>query len=94
MSLVRCAANSAQRNRHTKNGKIYTVALNHSVLILGGRGPNDRLLALYSPEASAYSISAVILAVFSSMAETEQYFSFDRRTASSMAFRATLPPTR
>ena len=44
--------------------------------------------------ASKYSISAVIFAVFSSMAETEQYFSFERRTASSTALRDTLPPTR
>lgn len=42
---------------------------------------------------SAYSISLVIFAVFCSMAETEQYFSFERRTASSTAFFATLPLT-
>ncbi len=40
------------------------------------------------------SISLVICAVFCSMADTEQYFSFDSRTASSTALRETLPPTR
>jgi len=43
---------------------------------------------------SVYSISNLIFAVFSSIAETEQYFSFERRTASSMALWETLPPTR
>ena len=42
---------------------------------------------------SAYSIAAVIFALFSSMAETEQYFSFDSFTASSIAFFETLPLT-
>jgi hypothetical protein len=40
------------------------------------------------------SISTVIVAVFSSIADTEQYFSLESRTASSTAFRDTLPPTR
>lgn len=40
------------------------------------------------------SISLVICAVFCSMAETEQYFSLDSRTASSTALRETVPPTR
>ncbi len=40
------------------------------------------------------SISLVICAVFCSMADTEQYFSFDSRTASSTALRETLPPMR
>lgn len=40
------------------------------------------------------SIATVIFAVFASMAETEQYFSFDNWTASSMALVDTLPPTR
>ena len=40
------------------------------------------------------TISNVIFAVFSSMAETEQYFSFESRTASSTALRETLPPMR
>ena len=44
--------------------------------------------------ASAYSITVVIFAVLSSMAETEQYFSFERWTASSTALRDTLPPMR
>jgi|HubBroStandDraft_6_1064221.scaffolds.fasta_scaffold00018_47 hypothetical protein len=44
--------------------------------------------------ASRYSIAVVIFAVFSSMAETEQYFSLERRTASSTALRDTLPPRR
>ena len=41
---------------------------------------------LEEPEdhASAYSMVKVIFAVFSSIAETEQYFSFESRTASSM----------
>ena len=43
--------------------------------------------------APRYSISKCILAVFCSMAETEQYFSFESRTASSTAFFCTLPPT-
>src|SRR5580704_9398434 len=43
---------------------------------------------------SSYTISKVILALFSSMAETEQYFSLESRTASSTAFCETLPPTR
>src|SRR5208283_2394449 len=43
---------------------------------------------------SLYSISNSILAVFSSMADTEQYFSFDRRTASSIDLCETLPRTR
>ena len=42
---------------------------------------------------SISSISVVIFAVFCSIAETEQYFSSDRRTASSTDFRETLPPT-
>src|SRR5256885_937454 len=41
-----------------------------------------------------YSICTSIFAVFSSMAETEQYFSWERRTASSIALGETLPPTR
>jgi hypothetical protein len=41
----------------------------------------------------SYSIANVIAAVFSSMADTEQYFSFERRTASSIAFFVTLPRT-
>ena len=40
---------------------------------------------------AACSIVYVIFAVFSSMAETEQYFSFDNRTASSMLFFDTWP---
>src|SRR6185369_2418208 len=44
--------------------------------------------------SSTYSISEVILAVFWSMPETEQYFSSERPTASSMALRETLPPIR
>src|SRR5664279_2723913 len=43
---------------------------------------------------SLYSISNSSLAVLSSMADTEQYFSVDRRTASSMALCDTLPRTR
>ena len=43
---------------------------------------------------SAYSIARLIFAVFCSMAETEQYFSSDSRTASSTALWDTLPPTR
>ena len=42
---------------------------------------------------SAYSIVAVIFALFSSMAETEQYFSFESFTASSIAFLDTFPFT-
>ena len=42
---------------------------------------------------SAYSIVALIFALFSSMAETEQYFSFESLTASSIAFFETLPLT-
>ena len=41
-----------------------------------------------------YSMTVVILAVFCSMADTEQYFSLDNRTASSMPFLETWPPTR
>jgi hypothetical protein len=41
-----------------------------------------------------YSITNVTFAVFCSMAETEQYFSLESRTASSMAFFDTAPPTR
>jgi hypothetical protein len=43
---------------------------------------------------SISSISEVILAVFCNMAETEQYFSLDSRTASSTALRETWPVTR
>jgi len=42
----------------------------------------------------AYSIAVVIRAVFLSMAETEQYFSSESRTASSMALCSTGPLTR
>ena len=43
---------------------------------------------------SLYSISKVILAVFPTMAATEQYFSSESRTASSIALCETFPPTR
>ena len=42
---------------------------------------------------SLYWILLVILAVLAIIAITEQYFSSDRRTASSIAFFVTLPPT-
>ena len=41
----------------------------------------------------SYSISNVILAVFSNIADTEQYLSFERFTASSIDFLATFPRT-
>jgi hypothetical protein len=41
--------------------------------------------------SQSYSIVDVISAVFSSIAETEQYFSWERRTASSIAFLDTFP---
>ena len=41
----------------------------------------------------AYSIVTVIFAVFSSIADTEQYFSFESLTASSIDFFETLPFT-
>src|ERR1019366_6270055 len=50
--------------------------------------------ALTEGAYSLYSISNSILADFSSMADTEQYFSFDRRTPSSMALCDTLTLTR
>ena len=40
-----------------------------------------------------YSISVVIAAVFCSICDTEQYFSFESFTASSIAFFETGPPT-
>lgn len=40
-----------------------------------------------------YSIWLLMVAVFCNICETEQYFSFDRRTASSIAFDDTLPVT-
>ena len=40
-----------------------------------------------------YSMTVVMVAVFCSMAETEQYFSLERRTASSMPFFETWPLT-
>ena len=43
---------------------------------------------------SIYSIVAVIFAVFSSIAETEQYFCLESLTASSIAFCDILPLTR
>ena len=43
--------------------------------------------------SSKYSIAIVIFAVFCSMAETEQYLSFESRTASSTALCDTLPAT-
>jgi len=43
---------------------------------------------------SIYSIVAVIFAVFSSIADTEQYFSLESLTASSIAFCDILPLTR
>jgi hypothetical protein len=47
-----------------------------------------------SVQVSKYSMAVVIFAVFSTIAETEQYFSCDRRTASSTALGETFPPTR
>ena len=54
--------------------------------------PHAPAVRMFS-QGSSSSISEVIFEVFSSMAETEQYFSFDSRTASSTDLRATLPPT-
>jgi hypothetical protein len=43
---------------------------------------------------SLYSMWNVIFAVFCNMAATEQYFSSESRTASSIALCETFPPTR
>ncbi len=47
----------------------------------------------YKSDVHTYSISNSILAVFCSICETEQYFSSESRTASSIAFRLISPPT-
>lgn len=47
-----------------------------------------------SPDHPMISISDVIFAVLPSICEIEQYFSLDRRTASSTDLRETLPATR
>ena len=66
------------------------LAVNHDSLVGHAAPKTSRGPALAQ---SMYSISLVILAVFCSMAETEQYLSLDRRTASSTAFFVTLPLT-
>ena len=58
---------------------------------LSGNTNEDSVRSVYP---SRYSMAVVIFAVFSSSAETEQYFSFDKRTASSTALGETFPPTR
>ncbi len=55
---------------------------------------HQRELEEAKDHASAYSMVKVIFAVFSSIAETEQYFSFESRTASSMLLWFTVPATR
>jgi hypothetical protein len=55
---------------------------------------SDKNFETTADYASRYSMWAVIFAVFSSMADTEQYFSFESRTASSTDLWDTLPPTR
>ena len=53
----------------------------------------DALYPANGAEIYSYSIANVMAAVFSSMAETEQYLSFESFTASSIAFLVTLPRT-
>lgn len=55
---------------------------------------SDSHIAVLRFYPTSNSISAVIFAVACSIAETEQYFSLERRTASSTALRETGPPTR
>ena len=55
--------------------------------------PGDSETGVSTSTFQEYSMTVVMVAVFFSMAETEQYFSSESRTASSTAFFDTWPPT-
>ena len=61
---------------------------------LGGHISARLTDSAYDADTLTNSTSKLMAAVFCSMAETEQYLSLERCTASSTALRETLPPTR
>ena len=74
--------------------KMTTFLAMHAKTQLPGSGLQIFSLWMHKSGNHTSSITAVIFAVLPSICDTEQYFSFDSRTASYTALRDTFPPTR